>query len=125
MADRYLLESGAPDGYLLEDGTGVLLLDAPPVALDGTSTGTSTTTGSLDVQHPLAGSSAGTSRSGLHPGLVVPHGSVYPGVVELSVEIVEVLEGSSVGASTTSGDLTVDLAAVSLPMLVMSPRVAV
>jgi hypothetical protein len=28
MADRYLLESGAPDGYLLEDGSGVLLLDA-------------------------------------------------------------------------------------------------
>ena len=28
MADRYLLESGAPDGYLLEDGTGVLLLEA-------------------------------------------------------------------------------------------------
>lgn len=27
MADRYLLESGAPDGYLLEDGSGVLLLD--------------------------------------------------------------------------------------------------
>ena len=27
MADRYLLESGAPDGYLLEDGTGVLILD--------------------------------------------------------------------------------------------------
>jgi hypothetical protein len=27
MADRYLLESGAPDGYLLEDGTGVLLLE--------------------------------------------------------------------------------------------------
>ena len=25
MADRILLESGAPDGYLLEDGTGVLL----------------------------------------------------------------------------------------------------
>lgn len=30
MADRLLLESGAPDGYLLEDGTGVLLLDAAP-----------------------------------------------------------------------------------------------
>jgi hypothetical protein len=29
MADRYLLESSAVDGYLLEDGTGVLLLDAP------------------------------------------------------------------------------------------------
>lgn len=27
MADRYLLESGSPDGYLLEDGSGVLLLD--------------------------------------------------------------------------------------------------
>jgi hypothetical protein len=27
MADRYLLESGAPDGYQLEDGSGVLLLD--------------------------------------------------------------------------------------------------
>lgn len=29
MADRYLLESGAPDGYQLEDGSGVLLLDVP------------------------------------------------------------------------------------------------
>lgn len=27
MADRYLLESGAPDGYQLEDGSGVLLLE--------------------------------------------------------------------------------------------------
>ncbi len=27
MADRYLLESGSPDGYLLEDGSGVLLLN--------------------------------------------------------------------------------------------------
>jgi hypothetical protein len=27
VADRYLLESGSPDGYLLEDGSGVLLLD--------------------------------------------------------------------------------------------------
>lgn len=29
MADRYLLESGAPDGYLLEDSSGVLLLEGP------------------------------------------------------------------------------------------------
>lgn len=28
MADRYLLESGSPDGYLLEDGSGVALLNA-------------------------------------------------------------------------------------------------
>jgi hypothetical protein len=27
VADRYLLETGAPDGYLLEDGTGVFLLE--------------------------------------------------------------------------------------------------
>ena len=31
MADRYLLESGAPDGYQLEDGSGVLLLDVAAV----------------------------------------------------------------------------------------------
>lgn len=29
MADRYLLESGAPDGYLLEDSSGVVLLETP------------------------------------------------------------------------------------------------
>jgi hypothetical protein len=29
MADRYLLESGAPDGFLLEDGSGVLILETP------------------------------------------------------------------------------------------------
>ena len=34
MADRYLLESGAPDGYLLEDGTGVLLLEPFTPATD-------------------------------------------------------------------------------------------
>lgn len=28
MADRYLLESGAPDGYLMEDAGGVLILEA-------------------------------------------------------------------------------------------------
>ena len=32
MADRYLLETGAPDGYLLEDGTGVLLLEGTAAA---------------------------------------------------------------------------------------------
>lgn len=37
MADRYLLESGAPDGYLLEDGSGVLLLDQLQWSLVATS----------------------------------------------------------------------------------------
>jgi hypothetical protein len=27
MADRYLLESGSPDGYTLEEGGGVLILE--------------------------------------------------------------------------------------------------
>jgi hypothetical protein len=31
MSDRYLLESGTPDGYLLEDGSGVLLREEPTV----------------------------------------------------------------------------------------------
>jgi hypothetical protein len=43
VADRYLLESGAPDGYQLEDGSGVLLLEGvaavvtpplPTIAMD-------------------------------------------------------------------------------------------
>lgn len=44
MADRILLESGAPDGYQLEDGTGVILMqvpadDAPDVFVRVGSTG--------------------------------------------------------------------------------------
>lgn len=35
MADRYLLESGAPDGYTLEDGTGVLILEAAGATIVG------------------------------------------------------------------------------------------
>ena len=38
MADRYLLESGAPDGYLLEDGSGVLILEGDvDVIIEGLS----------------------------------------------------------------------------------------
>jgi len=56
MADRYLLETSATDGYLLEDGTGVLLLEgvpgidlAPdPVAI-ATAVPTPTLEGALDL----------------------------------------------------------------------------
>lgn len=34
MADRYLIETSAVDGYLLEDGTGVLILEQQPGADD-------------------------------------------------------------------------------------------
>lgn len=43
MADRYLLETSATDGYLLEDGSGVLLLEqsgaacVPEMSLMGVS----------------------------------------------------------------------------------------
>lgn len=41
MADRYLLESGTPDGYLNEDGSGVLLIESvPSAAITGTITAT-------------------------------------------------------------------------------------
>src|SRR5678816_458371 len=47
MADRYLLESSATDGYLLEDGSGVLFLDAASVALSGTSPNTTWSTAAI------------------------------------------------------------------------------
>lgn len=39
MANRYLLESGAPDGYLLEDGSGVLLLEEDDPSVTAISSG--------------------------------------------------------------------------------------
>lgn len=40
MADRYLLESGSPNGYLMEDGGGVLILEftVAPTITGGTFT---------------------------------------------------------------------------------------
>lgn len=55
MADRYLLESGAPDGYLLEDGSGVLLLEVAPVAFDNSANITAGSAASLTFLHTCAG----------------------------------------------------------------------
>jgi len=55
MADRYLLESGAPDGYQLEDGSGVLLLEPPVVAFDAVSSGNGTGA-TVTVSHTCTGS---------------------------------------------------------------------
>lgn len=52
MADRYLLESGAPDGYLLEDGSGVLLLD------DILDTPLTVTAASFDIDGQTVGGEA-------------------------------------------------------------------
>lgn len=53
MADRYLLESSPIDGYLLEDGSGVLLLDVQAAVLAATASLTITTVGVLDTGIPL------------------------------------------------------------------------
>lgn len=37
MADRYLIETSATDGYQLEDGTGVLLLDVAAATTEESS----------------------------------------------------------------------------------------
>lgn len=50
MADRYLLESGAPDGYLLEDGSGVLLLEVVAHVLNAEAGSYSVTGASADLE---------------------------------------------------------------------------
>lgn len=65
MPDRYLLESSSVDGYLLEDGSGVLLLDVPDVApsftaTQGNTSATETTTANLTWE--ASGSPAPTLR---------------------------------------------------------------
>lgn len=56
MADRYLLESSLLDGYLLEDATGVLLLES----IDGTGALT-TTAASLSASGALQFSGIGAA----------------------------------------------------------------
>ena len=63
MADRYLLESGAPDGYQLEDGSGVLLLETPSPALDDGSDSWWAGVQRGFVSVPLAGAAAALSLS--------------------------------------------------------------
>lgn len=57
MAERYLLETSAVDGYLLEDGSGVVLKESMP----GVSAGVATVAGALIVQWALKGASAGVA----------------------------------------------------------------
>jgi len=57
VAERYLLETSAVDGYLLEDGSGVVLKESMP----GVSAGVATVAGALIVQWALKGASAGVA----------------------------------------------------------------
>jgi hypothetical protein len=58
VADRYLLETSATDGYLLEDGAGVLLLEVPPIAYDSFSS-SAAGTGTLSWTHTPVGTPRG------------------------------------------------------------------
>lgn len=61
MADRYLLESGAPDGYLLEDSSGVLLLEGGLIEIaSGLATETDAAIGIAHLKIRAAGISAET-----------------------------------------------------------------
>lgn len=61
MADRLLLESGAPDGYLLEDGTGVILMQVPAADAPDVMVRVGTT---ATVTSPLFTSGVSTSPTG-------------------------------------------------------------
>lgn len=75
MADRYLIETSAVDGFLLENGTGVLLLETP----------------SAYATAVLADSPAGYWRVGEGSGTVAndsatsPHNGTYTGTPTLGV----------------------------------------
>ena len=56
MADRYLIETSLVDGYLIEDGTGVLLLD---VAAAGRIMSSLVASGGLVSHGGLAGLGGG------------------------------------------------------------------
>ena len=61
MADRYLLESGAPDGYQLEDGSGVILLETSNSHIQDDGEGWSFTAGV--VGRVLAGAALALSAT--------------------------------------------------------------
>lgn len=95
MADRYLLEASAVDGYQLEDGSGVLLLElVADTALAGVVGATSTATGALTTGIKLAATSAATSTAS--------------GVLTTGIK----LAGTSVAVSTATASLTTGIALV-------------
>jgi hypothetical protein len=87
MADRYLLESGAPDGYLLEDGTGVLLLDV-------------VTNLTLDIDTPGAITLAGQAMTAAY-GLPLTNGAITIAGQAITSKISAAL--STAGAITIAG----------------------
>lgn len=112
MADRYLLESSAVDGYLLEDGSGVLLLDAP-VDLAATAAGVSTASSSLALALPVAGSGAGagsaTAALSVATQVALAATAAGTGVATAALGVARPLAATGAGTGVSSAALGVGL----------------
>src|SRR3990172_7211621 len=94
MADRYLLESGSPDGYLLEDASGVVLLEAGGVVHQAEAAVSLALTNAAAVVVTLAGG------RGVAAGLDLILG--VGGAAEVAVTVAG-LAGLSVGLGAAAG----------------------
>jgi hypothetical protein len=104
VADRYLLESGAPDGYLLESGSGVLLLEAVAgdVTVSPSGVSSSTAVGSASASGSAVVSATGVASAG-NVGAVAVSGAATVSASGVSaawsVGTVTVTTGSSVSVT--------------------------
>lgn len=110
MADRYLLESGAPDGYLLEDGTGVLLTEGVP---------THDTTGALQADSATISGAATNNNVALvgQQTVWLASGSATPAAVSVTVpadaNAVVISVGGAFGNPLTATSITCSFASLS------------
>ena len=137
MASRLLLESGSPDGYLLEDSSGILLLEATAYslvvdpgsfALTGTAaalkrglklaadigafshTGTAA---SLEISYKVSGAAGSFSLTGVSAGLLVSRKVLASaGSINISGTAAGLLFGHKVVSST--GDFIITGSSVTL-----------
>ncbi len=108
MADRYLLESGAPDGYQLEDGSGVLLLEPSTVIMeaDGSSAGVGASVIAGVALWLVLSTAAGVGAApGVGVALVVGGGASVGVAVDTVVGAsIARTNGASTGEATVSAD---------------------
>jgi len=97
-------------------GVEINIAGGAAVALDGTSTGTSSDTGNLILSLALAGQTDGVSTTTGALALAVALAGQTDGVATVTGAMVLsiALNGQSDGTSTTTGDLTVTAAAIAL-----------
>jgi len=100
MADRYLLESGSPDGYLLEDASGVVLLEAGGVVHQAEAAVSLALTNAAAVVVTLAGAGVLSVALTVAAGLDLILG--VGGAAEVAVTVAG-LAGLSVGLGAAAG----------------------